>query len=86
MMNELLKECQKEREKIQRNREMYGTQKGFQKYADGREAVVNTKEEIIKLLCGIDGMTPEAAEKTLDDTKKLISAVAMRQPIKHSTD
>lgn len=86
MLNSLLKECEKEKEKLQRTRGRYSAQKGFQTYADGREAGIKAKEEIIKILCGIDGMTPATAEGILDDTKKLIATEAMRQPIKQSND
>lgn len=81
MINELLKECENERKKLQRTRRKFSTHKGFQEYADGRETEVKIKEEIIKILCGADEMTPEAAEKILNDTKRLINIVAMRQPI-----
>ncbi len=85
MKNELLKEYKKEREKIKRNRERYNISEGFQKYAERREIEIKAKEEIIKILCGIDGMTSAAAENTLDDVKKMISAVAMQQSLKLNT-
>ena len=81
MMNELLKECENERKKLQRTRRKFSAQEGFQAYADGRENRIKAKEEIIKILCGIDEMSPAAAGEILDDTKRLINIVAMRQPI-----
>lgn len=86
MVNELLKECEKKKEIIQRMREKYSDDKDFQKYADYRETVIEAQEVIIKIICGIEGMTPKAAEKMLDNTKKLFYQVAMEQPIKQSTD
>lgn len=85
MMNELLKECENERRKLQRTRQKFSAQDGFQAYADGRENGIKAKEEIIKILCGIDGMTPAAAGEILDDTKKLITTEALRKPLKQST-
>lgn len=85
MLQELLRECEREREKIIRNRKTNAV-KGFQEYLDGKEKQIKAKEEIIKILCGIDGMTPAAAGGILDDTKELVTTVAMQQPIEPQTD
>lgn len=85
MLKQLLEECEKERKSIVEKTKIYNDL-SFDEYMKRREKEVLAKEEIIKLLCGTEKMTPKTAEKVLDDTKELIISVAMKQPMKRETD
>lgn len=74
--------CEAEKQKYKRKQEEPETFRGMKEYYAQREKEVTAKEEILKILCGIDGITISTAEIILKDAEKTIRLAIQQIPLR----